>query len=147
MKSKNTKKKNSIAVLRHLGEHVRYLRSIKADSMLIRDMEILVSVLKNPLVQNLFTEMHTDIPLQPTLPILRTDYTALSLDEIEELINNESTSKTVFAAIASKRFSLTTGELSKSSKKMLQATLQNLVDNERTHLAISRLAGGREDAK
>lgn len=126
---------------KYLVAHVRYLKSIKADPILIRDIELVVSLLRNPVAINILKEMQDDISQkQKPCKLDIVDYAYISLDEIDKLIIDDTTPRTVLATIGSKRFGLTTSEISKASKKKLQETLQKLIDNERTHLAISRMA-------
>ncbi|WP_240220825.1 hypothetical protein [Rheinheimera hassiensis] len=64
----------------------------------------------------------------------------LSNEDLEKLLALEDSTKVQLAKIAEIRFSVTKGTISKLSKEALRLKLQNLIDNEKTHQAIGRVA-------
>ena len=66
----------------------------------------------------------------------------LSNDDLEKLLASEDVPKSQLAQIAAIRFSVTKGAISKLSKETLRLKLQNLIENEKTHQAIGRVARG-----
>jgi hypothetical protein len=69
------------------------------------------------------------------------DAAALSLDQIEQLVADDKTSRKTLEAIAIGRFQVPRGSMrSFANMNMLREKLTTLVQNERTHLAISSVA-------
>jgi len=66
----------------------------------------------------------------------------LNNDDLERLLASEDAPKAQLAQIAAIRFSVTKGTISKLSKEALRLKLQNLIENEKTHQAIGRVARG-----
>lgn len=64
----------------------------------------------------------------------------LSNDDLDKLLVSEDSTKALLAQIAQIRFSVTKATASKLSKEALRSKLQNLIDNEKTHQAIGRVA-------
>jgi hypothetical protein len=64
----------------------------------------------------------------------------LSNEDLEKLLASEDPPKAQLAQIAAIRFSVTKGTVSKLSKEALRLKLQNLIENEKTHQAIGRVA-------
>jgi Tfp pilus assembly protein PilP len=66
---------------------------------------------------------------------------ALSLDQIEQLVADDKTSRKTLEAIAIGRFEVPRGSMrSFANIEMLKTKLTTLVQNERTHLTISSIA-------
>lgn len=60
--------------------------------------------------------------------------------DLEKILSDEEVSKTFLSHIAEIRFSVTRGALSKLSREALCLKLRNLIENEKTHETISRVA-------
>ena len=67
----------------------------------------------------------------------------MSLGDLEELVNNEGTSRADLEFVAAERFSVPRGSMrSFSNREMLIAKLRTLIGNERTHQTIGAVARG-----
>lgn len=64
----------------------------------------------------------------------------LSDEDVEKLLESKDAPKAQLAQIATIRFSVTKGAVSKLSKEALRLKLQSLIENEKTHQAIGRAA-------
>lgn len=64
----------------------------------------------------------------------------LSNEDVEKFLESDDATKAELAQIAAIRFSVTKGSVSKLSKEALRLKLQNLIENEKTHQAIGRVA-------
>jgi len=68
------------------------------------------------------------------------DIAKLNIEDLEKILLVENISKADLAQIATMRFSVTKGSLSKLSREALRLKLKNLIENEKTHQTIGRLA-------
>lgn len=73
------------------------------------------------------------------------DLAKLSTGELEEILRTDDVSKAYLSQIATIRFSVTRGAISKLSLEALRLKLRNLVENEKTHETISRVARNNSD--
>lgn len=72
------------------------------------------------------------------------DIAQLSIEDIEKILLNNDLPKTSLAQIAEIRFSVTKGTVSRSSREALCSKLRILIENEKTHQAIGRVARNSE---
>lgn len=69
----------------------------------------------------------------------------LNLDEIANVIQSQDSSRKYLEKIAATRFGMTRGEISRiSSKSRLVEQLTTLINNEKAHQSIKRMASARE---
>jgi hypothetical protein len=72
------------------------------------------------------------------------DLASLSIEDLEKILSTDDVSKAYLSKIAAIRFSVTRGALSKLSREALHLKLRNLVENEKTHQTISRVASSSD---
>lgn len=68
----------------------------------------------------------------------------LSIEDLEKILIANVVSKADLAQIAIVRFSVTKGTISKLSREALRLKLANLIENEKTHQTIGRVASSSD---
>lgn len=130
--------KNPHRLIRYLSKNLDVLNLTDSDPAFLEDLRKLILYLKQ--VENKAKFSHEENHL-------REDeyYRTMDWDQLEKIIGDENISKKTLEKIAKLRFSIPSGDLSKSNKSTLKERLQTFIENERTHLAIKRVAAeGKE---
>lgn len=68
----------------------------------------------------------------------------LSIEDLEKILISNVASKADLAQIAIIRFSVTKGTISRLSREALRLKLANLIENEKTHQTIGRVASSSD---
>jgi hypothetical protein len=139
------KKEESNTLLQVLTAHFRALVAARSDETVLRQYSALLRAVKSgKFLEGLAHTKHTAVPSQLSPTLTDEDLHRASLDELDKLVNDESTARKDLERIAIQRFSVPRGSMrSFSNKQMLVEKLRTLIGNERTHETIGAVARGQ----
>lgn len=121
---------------RELGELVAGVRRVIADSSATSPDEVLMHL------RSVFTGGEVK-----RLPKDERDFTKASLAEVQGILLMPEATKTTLLRVAETRFGAPRGVLSRLNRADLISRLQSLIDDERSHDAIARLASSTKGEK
>lgn len=143
--------KESGALLKVLTAHYHALVAARSDDTVLRQFAALLRYMKSGNARFLHEapQAKRDANAQKALPTLSDeDLRKASLDDLQKLIEDESTPRKNLEKIAIQRFSVPRGSMrSFSNKQMLIDKLHTLIGNERTHMTIGAVARRQADEK
>lgn len=141
--------KKSGALLKVLTAHYHALVVARSDETVLKQFAALLKFIKSGDARFLQEAAlaKRSATVTKALPTLSDeDLRKASLDDLQKLIEDESTPRKNLEKIAIQRFSVPRGSMrSFSNKQMLIDKLQTLIGNERTHVTIGVVARGQAD--
>jgi hypothetical protein len=137
----------SAALLKALTAHFHSLVAAGGDKTVLEQYSRLLRFLKSArgaFLEDLEHRGHSRGHSVGLPTLTAEDLRGASLDDISRLVNDEATSRKNLEFIAIQRFSVPRGSMrSFSNRRMLVDKLRALIDNERTHEAITEVARGQ----
>lgn len=140
-------KKDNGTLLKVLTAHYHSLVAARSDETILKQYAALLRFLRSGKTQFLEergqSKHRADTrKLMPTMS--DEELRRASLDDIDRLVSDESTTRKNLEYIAIQRFSVPRGSMrSFSNRQMLVEKLRTLISNERTHETISAVARGQ----
>lgn len=139
--------KDSGMLLKAITAHYHSLVAAGSDETILKQYAALLRFLRSGKAQFLGEPGHSKnrTDTRKLLPTLSDEeLRRASLDDIDRLVSDESTTRKNLEYIAIQRFSVPRGSMrSFSNRKMLVDKLRTLIGNERTHETISAVARGQ----
>lgn len=127
------------ALLRVLSAQYKVLSESGSATDLLEDYSQLLAEIRNlrsASSRNSTSRAKTDASITDVSLLL-----TAGLDQLESLVNDETTSRRVLEALAVHRFSVPKGSMRKySNKQLLVDKLSTLIQNERAHQTIKEIA-------
>jgi hypothetical protein len=135
------------ALLKVLTAHYRALVSARSDETILRQYSTLLRFLKSKPPHFLNERGDAKAHSSPPVPtITEEELSKASLDDLERIVTDATTTRKELEFIATRRFSVPHGSMrSFANREMLVDKLRTLIGNERAHEAIGAVA--REQRK
>jgi hypothetical protein len=140
------KKGDDAVLIKVLTSHFQALVTAKSDNAVLKRYSALLRFLKSQ--PSGFLEGYVRVKHRANEPLLlpglsEEDLQNLTLDDLEKIVNDDTTPRRYLERIAIRRFSVPTGSMrSFSNRQSLIDKLSTLIDNERTHQTIGTIARG-----
>jgi len=148
-REKRPNKKSGRALLKVLASQYDALVAAGSDASLLNDYAALVRYLRfssKSETAKIFSDAARPIP-RPAVASPEysdNDLRNRSLEEVEKIVNQETTPRKYLERIAIHRFDVPKGSMrSFSNRRLLVEKLLTLISNERTHVTIDLVARGR----